>query len=174
MRVESLVLAHAYGPLSPLVDGERRANHRPAERVEKVEDGVEDSRRRPRPLAWALALTRPADGPVSHARQRPASSNAGATTCPRNAAPTTGRRSVTPEPCRRGSGSRAWRRERPHLPPAFPVRAAARGVVHVSFATADRRVIEPGGQHRKGVPIRWSVHSAPSCPARGHGRRCDR
>jgi hypothetical protein len=53
MRVESLVLAHAYGHLSPLVDGERRANHRPAERVEKVEDGVEDSRRRPRPLAWA-------------------------------------------------------------------------------------------------------------------------
>jgi hypothetical protein len=53
MLVESLVLAHAYGHLSPLVDGERRVADRPSEGVEKDEDGVEDGRRRPRPLAWA-------------------------------------------------------------------------------------------------------------------------
>lgn len=53
MRVESLVPAHAYGHLSPLVDCDRRADHGPAGGGEKGEDGGASARRRPRPLAWA-------------------------------------------------------------------------------------------------------------------------
>lgn len=53
MRVESHVLAHAYGHLSPLVDRERRAAGSAVEGVERGEDGGEGGRRRPRPLAWA-------------------------------------------------------------------------------------------------------------------------
>jgi len=53
MRVEPLVLAHAYGHLSPLVDGSRRRSAAGAEGVERGEDGGEGGRRRPRPLAWA-------------------------------------------------------------------------------------------------------------------------
>jgi hypothetical protein len=53
MRVDSFVLSHAYGHLSPLVDRDRRGVRRPPEGVERGEARGEDSRRRPRPLAWA-------------------------------------------------------------------------------------------------------------------------
>ncbi len=53
MRVESLALAHSYGHLSPLVDRDRRGRGGTPEGVERGEARGEDSRRRPRPLAWA-------------------------------------------------------------------------------------------------------------------------
>lgn len=53
MRVEPLFLAHAYGHLSPLVDGRPRGSSERGEGVEKGEDGGATGRRRPRPLAWA-------------------------------------------------------------------------------------------------------------------------
>ncbi|WP_291980989.1 hypothetical protein [Luteitalea sp.] len=53
MRVDSFVLSQAYGHLSPLVDRDRQGVRRPPEGVERGEARGEDSRRRPRPLAWA-------------------------------------------------------------------------------------------------------------------------